>query len=86
VSIGFASHQIPPFQVPSIGAASFTIYTSTKELFHNRNYLNRDSIIDAALVGGIGGAISGALISFGSARRSIYHSLQRIYSHLCDSF
>lgn len=51
-----------------LGAASFTIYTRTKELFRDYNYLNRNNVVDAALVGGIGGAMSGSLISFGSAR------------------
>ncbi len=50
------------------GAASFTIYTRTKEYCRDHNYLARNSIIDASLVGGISGAMSGALISFGSAR------------------
>lgn len=58
----------PIFHQP--GAASFTIYTSTKEYFRDINRLQRDSIVDAALVGGISGAMSGALISFGSARES----------------
>lgn len=51
------------------GAASFTIYNRTKEQFRNHNYLNRYNILDVALVGGISGAMSGALISFGSARK-----------------
>lgn len=50
------------------GAASFTIYTETKDYFRAHNYLNRNSVFDAALVGGVGGAVSGSLISFGSAR------------------
>lgn len=50
------------------GAASFTIYSRTKEHCRNHNYLNRNSIIDVALVGGLSGAMSGALISFGSTR------------------
>jgi len=58
--------------ISSIGAASFTIYTSTKEYFRDHKYLNRDSFVDAALVGGTGGAISGALISFGSARKLVH--------------
>jgi hypothetical protein len=53
------------------GAASFTIYNRTKEQFRNHNYLNRYNILDVALVGGISGAMSGALISFGSARKSL---------------
>jgi hypothetical protein len=50
------------------GAASFTIYTSTKEVFRDRQWLTRDSIVDVSCIGGISGAMSGALISFGSAR------------------
>jgi solute carrier family 25 (mitochondrial carnitine/acylcarnitine transporter), member 20/29 len=50
------------------GAASFTIYNRTKEHFRNHDYLNRDSIVDVALTGGIGGAASGALLSFGTVR------------------
>ncbi|KAF8921123.1 mitochondrial carrier domain-containing protein [Mucidula mucida] len=52
----------------TIRAASFTIYTRTKEYFRDHHTLQRDSIIDASLVGGVSGAMSGALISFGSAR------------------
>lgn len=52
------------------GAASFTIYSRTKENFRENNILCRDSIIDVSLTGGVSGAMSGALISFGSARMS----------------
>lgn len=60
------------------GAASFTIYNRTKEHFRNHNYLCRNSVFDVALTGGISGAMSGALISFSSARKflavlHIYH-------------
>lgn len=58
---------IPLMTISFVRAASFTIYTRTKEHFRNHNYLTRESMIDAAIVGGIGGAMSGALISFGSA-------------------
>ncbi|KAJ7509984.1 mitochondrial carrier domain-containing protein [Mycena galericulata] len=58
---------IPLITISFVRAASFTIYTETKDAFRVRNYLNRDSLLDAALVGGIGGAMSGSLISFGSA-------------------
>jgi solute carrier family 25 carnitine/acylcarnitine transporter 20/29 len=60
---------IPLMTISFVRAASFTIYTRTKEYFRNHDYLNRNSALDAALVGGIGGAMSGALISFGSARK-----------------
>ncbi|KAF8191876.1 mitochondrial carrier domain-containing protein [Mycena galopus ATCC 62051] len=49
------------------GSASFTIYTETKDYCRAHNYLNWNSVFDAAMVGGIGGALSGSLISFGSA-------------------
>lgn len=54
----------------SLGAASFTIYSRTKEHFAIHDILCRNSILDAALTGGISGAMSGALISFASARTS----------------
>ncbi|KAF7363531.1 putative mitochondrial carrier C29A3.11c [Mycena sanguinolenta] len=58
---------IPLVTISFVRAASFTIYTETKDHFRMHNYLNRNSVFDAALVGGIGGAMSGSLISFGSA-------------------
>ncbi|KAJ6502447.1 mitochondrial carrier domain-containing protein [Mycena sanguinolenta] len=58
---------IPLVTISFVRAASFTIYTETKDHFRAHNYLNRNSAFDAALVGGIGGAMSGSLISFGSA-------------------
>lgn len=58
---------IPLVTISFVRAASFTIYTETKDHFRANDYLNRNSVLDAALVGGIGGAMSGSLISFGSA-------------------
>ncbi|KIM49339.1 hypothetical protein M413DRAFT_438523 [Hebeloma cylindrosporum] len=58
---------IPLMTISFVRAASFTIYSRTKENFRNNNILCRDSIIDVSLTGGISGAMSGALISFGSA-------------------
>lgn len=58
---------IPLMTISFVRAASFTIYTRTKEYFRDRHLLTRDSMIDASLVGGVSGAMSGALISFGSA-------------------
>ncbi|CAK5264612.1 unnamed protein product [Mycena citricolor] len=58
---------IPLLTISFVRAASFTIYTETKEYFRVNHYLDRDRILDAALAGGIGGAMSGSLISFGSA-------------------
>ncbi|KAJ7063389.1 mitochondrial carrier [Mycena amicta] len=58
---------IPLVTISFVRAASFTIYTETKDYCRINNYLSRDKVLDAALVGGIGGAMSGSLISFGSA-------------------
>ncbi|KIK57711.1 hypothetical protein GYMLUDRAFT_45878 [Collybiopsis luxurians FD-317 M1] len=58
---------IPLLTISFVRAASFTIYTSTKEYFQKRQWLTRDSIIDVSVIGGISGALSGALISVGSA-------------------
>ncbi|KAF8163388.1 mitochondrial carrier domain-containing protein [Crassisporium funariophilum] len=58
---------IPLMTISFVRAASFTIYSRTKENFRDNNILCRDSIIDTSLTGGISGAMSGALISFGSA-------------------
>ena len=51
-----------------LGAASFTIYSSTKEYCRKNNYFTGDRASDAALAGGLSGALSGSLISFTSAR------------------
>lgn len=53
----------------SPGAASFTIYSRTKEYCAEHKLLCRPHMFDAALTGGISGAMSGSLISFGSARK-----------------
>ncbi|CDO72935.1 hypothetical protein BN946_scf185002.g120 [Trametes cinnabarina] len=58
---------IPLMTISFVRAASFTIYTRTKEFFHERHWLARNSIFDIAATGGISGALSGSLISFGSA-------------------
>ena len=50
------------------GAASFTIYTRTKEFFRDHHLIDHSKLLGSAAVGGIGGAMAGALISFGSAR------------------
>lgn len=65
------------------GAASFTIYSRTKEYCAERNILCRPHILDAAVTGGISGAMSGSLISFGSARKS--HLLTLAPHHLLTS-
>lgn len=50
------------------GAASFTIYTRTKEFFRDHRLIDHSKLLGCAAIGGIGGAMAGALISFGSAR------------------
>ena len=50
------------------GAASFTIYTRTKEFFRDHHLLDHRKLLGCAAIGGIGGAMAGSLISFGSAR------------------
>ncbi|KAJ4487849.1 hypothetical protein J3R30DRAFT_3400509 [Lentinula aciculospora] len=57
---------IPLLTISFVRAASFTIYNSTKDYFKKREWLARDSIIDVSVIGGISGAMSGALISVGS--------------------
>jgi len=58
---------IPLMTISFVRAASFTIYSRTKEHFINHNILCHNTIVDVSLTGGISGAMSGALISFGSA-------------------
>lgn len=62
----------------SLGAASFTIYSGTKEYCAQNNILMRNSVIDAGITGGISGAMSGSLISFGSAREFCCPSLSTV--------
>jgi len=50
------------------GAASFTIYTRTKEFFRDHHLIDHRKLLGCAAVGGIAGAMAGSLISFGSAR------------------
>lgn len=50
------------------GAASFTIYTRTKEFFRDHHLVDHTKLLGCSVVGGIGGAMAGSLISFGSAR------------------
>ncbi|KAI0345324.1 hypothetical protein BDW22DRAFT_1326075 [Trametopsis cervina] len=57
---------IPLITISFVRAASFTIYTSTKEYCRDHNLFTRNNIIDAAATGGLGGALSGSLISVGS--------------------
>ncbi|KIK49239.1 hypothetical protein CY34DRAFT_7546 [Suillus luteus UH-Slu-Lm8-n1] len=58
---------IPLVTISFVRAASFTIYSSTKEYCRKNNYFTGDRASDAALAGGLSGALSGSLISFTSA-------------------
>ncbi|KAF8557295.1 hypothetical protein OG21DRAFT_1601750 [Imleria badia] len=58
---------IPLITISFVRAASFTIYSDTREYCRNHHYFSRNNISDAAIAGGISGALSGSLISFGSA-------------------
>ncbi|KAI0093848.1 mitochondrial carrier [Irpex rosettiformis] len=57
---------IPLVTISFVRAASFTIYTRTKEFCRDNNFFTRDNLIDSAAAGGLGGALSGSLISVGS--------------------
>lgn len=57
---------IPLMTISFVRAASFTIYTRTKEFCREHDYLTRNHILDVAASGGLGGALSGSLISVGS--------------------
>lgn len=50
------------------GAASFTIYSNTKDYCRKHNILCRDTMLDVALIGALGGSLAGATITFGSVR------------------
>ncbi|KAG1827154.1 uncharacterized protein BJ212DRAFT_1443298 [Suillus subaureus] len=58
---------IPLVTISFVRAASFTIYSGTKEYCRKNNYFTGDRASDAALAGGLSGALSGSLISFTSA-------------------
>ncbi|EIM89873.1 mitochondrial carrier [Stereum hirsutum FP-91666 SS1] len=58
---------IPLMTISFVRAASFTIYTRTKEYCRDRAVLDENRLLGAACVGGLGGAMAGSLISFCSA-------------------
>ncbi|KAI0780691.1 mitochondrial carrier [Trametes elegans] len=58
---------IPLFTISFVRAASFTIYSRTKEYFRDRHWLTHNNIFNVSAAGGISGALSGSLISFCSA-------------------
>lgn len=44
----------PQVLMMSQGAASFTIYSGTKEAFRDSRILHRDTLFDTSLLGGLG--------------------------------
>ncbi|KAF9246160.1 hypothetical protein BU15DRAFT_84962 [Melanogaster broomeanus] len=58
---------IPLVTISFVRAASFTVYSDTKEYCRKNNYFTRNKMSDAAIAGGISGALSGSLISVASA-------------------
>ncbi|KAI6028664.1 hypothetical protein F5J12DRAFT_903607 [Pisolithus orientalis] len=81
--IGFYRGLWIPLVTISFVPASFTIYSDTKEYCRRKNYFSGDSMYDAAFAGGISGALSGSLISFGSAlRRPCPIGLQKVRRQL----
>ncbi|KAI0321645.1 mitochondrial carrier [Amylostereum chailletii] len=58
---------IPLLTISFVRAASFTIYTRTKEFVRDRRILDETKLLGAAGAGGLGGALAGSLISFSSA-------------------
>jgi len=58
---------IPLMTISFVRAASFTIYTRTKEFFRDNHLIDHSELLGCAAVGGIGGAMAGSMISFGSA-------------------
>lgn len=70
VSIGFyRGLWIPLVTISAVRAASFTIYTNTKNSLYNDQWLNREGgVLPVAAAGAAGGALAGSLITFGSVR------------------
>ncbi|KAF9520515.1 hypothetical protein BS47DRAFT_638387 [Hydnum rufescens UP504] len=58
---------IPLITISAVRAVSFSIYTRTKDILHDNNMLNRGTLFDVSSAGGLGGILSGAVISVGSA-------------------
>jgi len=70
VSTGFyRGLWIPLVTISAVRAASFTIYTNTKNSLYNDQWLNREGgVLPVAAAGAAGGALAGSLITFGSVR------------------
>ena len=69
-----------------LGAASFTIYTRTKEFFRDNHLIDNSKLLGCAAVGGIGGAMAGSLISLGSAREFPTNADHPLFSLRAISF
>lgn len=69
-SVGFyRGLWIPLVTISAVRAASFTIYTNTKNHLYTNQWLNREGgVLPVAAAGAAGGALSGSLITFGSVR------------------
>lgn len=60
---------IPLVTISAVRAASFTIYTNTKNTLYNDQWLHREGgVLSVAAAGAVGGALAGSLITFGSVR------------------
>ncbi|KAF8610690.1 mitochondrial carrier [Ceratobasidium sp. AG-I] len=55
---------IPLMTISAVRAASFTIYTNSKNYLHDEKHYSRSKLTHVALAGGAAGALSGSLISF----------------------
>ncbi|KAG8762663.1 hypothetical protein FRC12_008927 [Ceratobasidium sp. 428] len=55
---------IPLMTISAVRAASFTIYTNSKNYLHDEKHWARSKLTHVAFAGGTAGAVSGALISF----------------------
>lgn len=62
---------IPLLTISVVRAASFTMYTETKNIVYKNGLLRRDRLRDIALAGWLGGATSGCVLSVWSARASL---------------
>jgi len=58
---------IPLCTISAVRAASFAIYGGTKQFLANREIMSNYRLLDVGGSGGLGGALAGAIISFGSA-------------------
>ncbi|KDQ17972.1 hypothetical protein BOTBODRAFT_29288 [Botryobasidium botryosum FD-172 SS1] len=57
---------VPLFTISGVRAASFTIYTGTKEKLHEKGWFNDARLSHVAISGALGGITSGSLLTCGS--------------------